>query len=219
MVSGEPTVRVEIWSDIVCPWCYIGKRRFERALEGFAHADRVRVQWRSFELDPSFPAGGAVPVLDALARKTGASREQVAAMTDQVREVAAGEGLVYDLEGGVMVNTFDVHRLVHLAREAGVEEEAQERFMRAQLVEARDLSQEAVLVELSGEIGLDADRVREVLSGDRFAAQVRDEADQARRLGGTGVPFFVFDRALGVAGAQPVEVFSSALEKAWQTRS
>jgi predicted DsbA family dithiol-disulfide isomerase len=209
------SVQVEVWSDIVCPWCYIGKRRFETALEQFEHADQVEVLWRSFQLDPSYPRGRGEPVRDALAAKTGASREQVRAMTAQVEKVAAEVGLEYDFENGFMVNTFDVHRLVHLAQSRGLGTKAHERFMHAQLVEAKDLSDTATLVELAAEIGLDAAEARRVLEGDDYAEEVREDGAAAQRLGGNGVPFFVIDRAFGISGAQPVEVFASALEKAY----
>ena len=209
-------MRVEIWSDIVCPWCYIGKRRFEKALEQFAHADQVEVVWRSFQLDPSFPAGVSKPVHESLAEKMGSTVEQVRHMTEQVTEVAAQGGLDYDLAGGVMANTFDAHRLIHAAGTQGLAEQAHERLMRAQLVQARDLSSTETLVELAQEIGLEADLARRVLEGEDYAEQVRADVVAAQQLGGSGVPFFVLDRVFGVSGAQPVEVFVSALEKAHQ---
>ncbi|WP_067598776.1 DsbA family oxidoreductase [Nocardiopsis listeri] len=208
-------MRIEVWSDIVCPWCYIGKRRLERALADFEHADEVEVLWRSFQLDPTFPQGVSEPVYDSLAKKMNAPREQVRAMTEQVQQVAAQEGLSYDFAGGVMVNTFDAHRLTHLAREHGLGDAAHERLMNAQLVQGRVLNDVDTLVELAGEIGLDTERARAVLEGDQYADQVRADIDDARRLGATGVPFFVLDRALGISGAQPLEVFSAALDKAY----
>ncbi|MBE2999474.1 DsbA family oxidoreductase [Nocardiopsis sp. HNM0947] len=209
-------MQVEIWSDIVCPWCYIGKRRFERALGEFAGADQVQVRWRSFQLDPDFPVGVSEPVYDSLAKKMGAPIEQVEEMTARVTQVAAEEGLDYDLAGGVMVNTFDAHRLLQAAQDQGVGEGAHEVFLRAQLVQARDLSEPEVLVELAQEAGLEAGLARRVLGSDEYARQVREDVALAQKLGGTGVPFFVLDRAFGISGAQPVEVFVSALERARQ---
>ncbi|MEU3306152.1 DsbA family oxidoreductase [Nocardiopsis sp. NPDC055551] len=208
-------MRIEVWSDIVCPWCYIGKRRLERALADFEHAEEVEILWRSFQLDPTFPQGVSEPVYDSLAKKMNAPREQVQAMTEQVQQVAAQEGLRYDFAGGVMVNTFDAHRLTHLAREHGLGDAAHERLMNAQLVQGRVLNDVDTLVELAGEIGLDTERARTVLEGDQYADQVRADIEEARRLGATGVPFFVLDRALGISGAQPLEVFSAALDKAY----
>lgn len=207
-------MRIEVWSDIVCPWCYIGKRRLERALASFEHAGQVELVWRSFQLDPDFPRGVAEPVYDSLAEKMNASREQVEAMTEQVRQVAAQEGLEYDFAGGVMVNTFDAHRLTHLAREQGLGDAAHEHLMRAQLVQARRLDEVDTLVEVAARIGLDIERARAVLEGGQYAEQVRADIAAARELGATGVPFFVLDRSLGISGAQPLEVFTAALEKA-----
>jgi predicted DsbA family dithiol-disulfide isomerase len=212
-------VQVEVWSDIVCPWCYIGKRRLEKALEGFEHADEVELCWRSFQLDPAFPQGVHEPVFDSLAKKMNAGRDQIRGMTDQVKQVAEQEGLHYDFENGVMVNTFDAHRLTHLAKEKGLGDQAHERLMRAQLVEARVLNDADTLVELAGEIGLDAGEARTVLSGDAYTAEVENDIRAAQQLGATGVPFFVMDRAFGVSGAQPLEVFTAALEKAYAQKS
>ncbi|MGW5878121.1 DsbA family oxidoreductase [Nocardiopsis terrae] len=207
-------MQVEVWSDIVCPWCYIGKRRLEKALAGFEHADEVELVWRSFQLDPAFPKGVREPVYDSLAKKMNATRDQVREMTGQVKEVAAQEGLDYEFENAVMVNTFDAHRLTHLARERGLGGEAHERLMRAQLVEARVLDDVDTLVELAEEIGLDTGQARTVLTGDAYTAEVEDDIRTAQQLGATGVPFFVMDRAFGLSGAQPLEVFAAALEKA-----
>ncbi|WP_159940277.1 MULTISPECIES: DsbA family oxidoreductase [unclassified Nocardiopsis] len=209
-------MQVEVWFDVVCPWCYIGKRRLERALERFGHAEGVRVLWRGFQLDPAFPQGRSQPVYDALARKMGATREQVRAMTEQVMRVAAQEGLEYDFANGVMINTFDVHRVLRLAGERGLGGRAHEAFLRAQLVEARDLSRAEAVVEVAVGAGLEAGQVRAVLEGDGYAQDVREDMATAQQLGVSGVPFFVLDRSFGLSGAQPVEVLVSALEKAHQ---
>lgn len=207
-------MQVEVWSDIVCPWCYIGKRRLEKALAGFEYADEVELVWRSFQLDPTFPKGVREPVYDSLAKKMNATPDQVRGMTDQVKQVAAQEGLHYEFENAVMVNTFDAHRLTHLAKDRGLGGQAHERLMRGQLVEARVLDDVDTLVELAAEIGLDAEEARTVLTGDTYTAEVEDDIRTAQQLGATGVPFFVMDRAFGVSGAQPLDVFTAALEKA-----
>ncbi|GAA2440301.1 DsbA family oxidoreductase [Streptomyces macrosporus] len=212
--STTRTVRVEIWSDVVCPWCYIGKRRLERALEEFEHADEVEITWRSFQLDPSFPKGVRQPVPEMLARKTGGSPEQVRAMNARVTELAAAEGLAYDLERSVMVNTVDAHRLTHLAKERGLGGQAHERLLRAQLVEARTLDDPDTLVRLGVEIGLDEEEVRGVVTGDAYAREVEADLRAARELGVTGVPFSVLNRAFAISGAQPVETFLTGLRKA-----
>lgn len=213
-MSGTGTVRVEVWSDVVCPWCYIGKRRLERALAGFEHAGEVEVVWRSFRLDPSFPRGTRQPVPEMLARKTGASPEQVRAMNARVTELAAREGLVYDLEHSTMVDTVDAHRLTHLAKEYGLGDRAHERLLRAQLVEAQVLDDPDTLVRLGVETGLPEDEVRRVVTGDAYAREVEEDVREARGLGVTGVPFFVLDRTFALSGAQPAETFLAALRRA-----
>jgi predicted DsbA family dithiol-disulfide isomerase len=202
-------VRIEVWSDIVCPWCYIGKRRLETALAGFDHP--VEVEWKSFQLDPTFPRGEAVPVYDALAEKFGGG--QVREMTGRVTELAAVEGLHYDYDHAVMVNTFDAHRLAHHARSQGLGGEMHERLMRAQLVEGETVNDPDTLLRLAEEIGVEG--AGPVVTSDRYTAEVEADIREARLLGATGVPFFVLDRKYGVSGAQPAEVFAQALRTAF----
>jgi predicted DsbA family dithiol-disulfide isomerase len=203
-------VKVEIWSDIICPWCYIGKRRFETALAGVEAP--VEVEWKSFQLDPEFPRGKAVPVYDALAQKFGGGREQVREMTGRVTELAEVEGLHYDYEHAVMVNTFDAHRLAHHAKSQGLGPEMHERLMRAQLIEGQTLNDVDTLVRLAEEVGVEG--AGPVVTSDKYTAEVEADIQEARMLGANGVPFFVLDRKYGVSGAQPVEVFTQALERA-----
>jgi predicted DsbA family dithiol-disulfide isomerase len=203
-------VKIEVWSDIVCPWCYIGKRRLETALGNVEAA--VEVEWKSFQLDPGFPRGKAVPVYDALAEKFGGGREQVREMTGRVAALAAAEGLEYDFEHGVMVNTFDAHRLAHHAKSQGLGPEMHERLMRAQLVEGATVNDVDTLVRLAEEVGVEG--ARPVVTSDRYTDEVEADIREARLLGATGVPFFVLDRKYGVSGAQPVEVFEQALRTA-----
>jgi len=205
-------VKIEVWSDIVCPWCYLGKRRLETALAEFGHP--VDVEWRSFQLDPTFPMGESRPVYEALAEKTGAGPDQVRAMTAHVSSLAAAEGLEYDFDNSVMVNTFDAHRLTHLAKAQGLGQEMHERLMRAQLIEGETLNDVDTLVRLSEELGVED--ARRVLTSDDYTADVRADIDEARALGATGVPFFVLDRRYGISGAQPVEAFRSALDTAFE---
>lgn len=203
-------VKIEVWSDIVCPWCYIGKRRLESALAGFDHP--VEVEWRSFQLDPTVPKDYAGPVYEALREKTGRSTAEVREMTAHVSELAAAEGLTYDFDHSVMVNTFDAHRLTHLAKAQGLGGEMHERLLRAQLVEGATLNDVDTLVRLSEDIGVEG--AHRVLTSDEYAADVENDIREARMLGATGVPFFVLDRRYGVSGAQPVEAFASALKTA-----
>jgi predicted DsbA family dithiol-disulfide isomerase len=209
-------VLVEVWSDIVCPWCYIGKRRLETALGTFEHADDVEVVWRSFQLDPSHPKGFAEPVYDHLAKKFGGSLAQVKGMTSQVGALAAAEGLDYDFEHAVSVNTFDAHRLIHLANTHGLGAEAHERLMRANLIEGETLDT-PTLVRLGAELGVPAAEAERVLAGDEFTEDVNDDIRQAQMYGATGVPFFVLNRAYGVSGAQSSDVFLQALRTAYES--
>lgn len=207
-------MQVEIWSDVVCPWCYIGKRRFERALAGFDHPDEVEVAWRSFQLHPEHPKGVREPLEASLAAKIGSTIEQVRAMNDHVKTLAAAEGLDYDFERYTLVNTLDAHRLTHLPRTHGVGAGLHERFLRAQLIEGEVLDDADTLLRLSTEVGVPEDEARRVLEGDDYKAEVDQDTSELRALGGNGVPFFVVDRRYGIAGAQPTEVFLRALETA-----
>jgi predicted DsbA family dithiol-disulfide isomerase len=211
-------LQVEVWSDVVCPWCYIGKRRLEAAVEGFEHP--VEVTWRSFQLDPSAPDYGG-DMATELGRKYGAGREGALAMMAQVSAVAAEDGLEYHLDRTSHVNTRDAHRLLHLAHAldgAALQGALKERLMRGYFTEAEVVSDPAVLERLAVEAGLPAERVREVLSSSEFAAEVETDQREAAALGATGVPFFVIDRRYGVSGAQPVELFDQALRQAWADR-
>jgi predicted DsbA family dithiol-disulfide isomerase len=208
-------VRVDIWADLVCPWCYIGKGRFDRVLADFPHADEVEVRYRSFQLDPSMPAGESVNQLDMLRSKYGLSKDQAQAAEDRVAGLARAEGLPYDRTDGVLGNTLDAHRLVHLAAERGLAEAVLDRFNRAHFAERRSLFEHEPLVALAAEAGLDPDEARQVLAGDGYAEAVEADAAQAHALGSTGVPFFVIDNRYGVSGAQPSEVFAQVLDRAW----
>jgi predicted DsbA family dithiol-disulfide isomerase len=214
-VADVAGVLVEVWSDIVCPWCYIGKRRLETALGRFEHAGDVELVWRSFQLDPSIPRGTAEPVYDALAKKFGGTKAQVKAMTAQVGELAEAEGLHYDFERAVSINTFDAHRLIHLAKAHGLGAEAHERLMRANLIEGETLDT-PTLVRLGAELGVPAEEAQRVLSGDEYTADVEDDIRQARMYGASGVPFFVLNQAYGVSGAQSADVFLQALRTAYE---
>ena len=210
-------MRVEIWSDIVCPWCYIGKRRFETALARFEHRDEVEVVWRSFELDPKASATD-VDLLDHLSNKYGVSRDDAAGMNTRVTEVAAGEGLGFRLDIARRGNTFDAHRLLHLAGERGVQDELKERLLAAYQTGGLPIADHETLVALATEVGIEEAEAQAVLAGDAFAGEVRaDEAD-ARRLGVTAVPTFVVDRRFGVSGAQPAEALLALLDKGWAER-
>ncbi len=208
-------MKVEIWSDVVCPWCYVGKRQFEQALSRFAHADQVELQWRSFELDPRSPARVGLPMSEVLQRKYGMTIEQAEQANQRMTALAAELGLEYHLDAVQAGNTFDAHRLVHLAARRGLGDAMEERLFTAYFTEGRSIGDHAGLVELATEVGLDPDDVSAALGGDDFAAEVRDDEARASSLGISGVPFFVIDEAYGVSGAQPADVLLGALERAW----
>ncbi|MFF8292288.1 DsbA family oxidoreductase [Streptomyces sp. NPDC016309] len=213
-------MRVEIWSDIACPWCYIGKARFEQGLAAFAHRDEVEVVHRSFELDPGRAKGDTAPVLDMLARKYGRTREEARAMEEHVAANARSEGLEYRTEGRDHGSTFDIHRLLHLAKARGRQDALLDLAYRANFAEERSVFDPEVLVALGVEAGLAEDEVRAVLADeDAYSEDVRADEREAAELGATGVPFFVLDRRYGVSGGRPAEVFTQALEQAWQGRA
>ena len=207
-------MRVEIFSDVVCPWCYIGKRHFEQALESFEHRDEVEVIWRAFELDPGHPRSYDGDLTQALADKYGTSRDQARAMIDGMSERARSVGLEYDLHRAKPANTFDAHRLIQLARERGLQEAAEERLFTAYMTEGADVGDHPTLVRLAGEIGLDEAEAEAVLAGNEYADAVREDERRAGQIGVTGVPFFVIDGAFGISGAQPAELMLSGLRQA-----
>ncbi|GAA4490584.1 DsbA family oxidoreductase [Rhodococcus olei] len=211
--SAAAAVVVEVWSDIACPWCYIGKKRFETALAQFPHRDRVQVVWRSYQLSPETPAGLRRPEVEALVEMKGMPAEQVQQMFAHVARTAAADGLTMDFGTVIAANTFDAHRLVHIAGDRG--DEVMAALFRAHFSEGRVVDDRDELVAIAAEAGLDADGVRAALDSDAEADRVRDDLAQARALGISGVPFFVANRAIGVSGAQPVDVFTQLLEKAY----
>ncbi|MFJ6522046.1 DsbA family oxidoreductase [Streptomyces filamentosus] len=213
-------MRVEIWSDIACPWCYIGKARFEKGLAAFAHRDDVEVVHRSFELDPHRAKGDTGPVLEMLAKKYGRTLDEARAMEAHVASNAHSEGLEYLTDGRDHGNTFDIHRLLHLAKERGRQNELLDLAYKANFAEERSVFDAETLVALAVEAGLDEAEARAVLAdGTAYADAVRDDEREAAELGANGVPFFVLDRRYGVSGGQPAEVFTQALEQAWQGRA
>src|SRR3954471_20622819 len=212
-------MNVEIWSDIACPWCYVGKRRFEAALAGFEHRDEVTVTWRSFELDPAAPRERGGDRATHLAEKNGTARERALEMQRHMTDVAATEGLEFRFDRARSGSTFDAHRLVDLAAAHGAQDAMKERLMRAYLTEGELIGDPAVLSRLAAEVGLPADEVAELLAGERFAAEVREDERTAASFGIHAVPFFVVDRAMGASGAQPAEVFGELLRRGWEARA
>ena len=210
----EP-MRVDIWSDLVCPWCYIGKRRLERALADVPDRQRIEIVHRSFQLNPSAPMGTTSRRRDYLMAKYHWSAAQAEKIDADMEHRAAADGLEYHLSSeGLTGNTFDAHRLVHLARERGRQDAAVERFFRAYFTEQRSLFDHRTLETLAVDAGLNPDDVRRVLGDNEYSDAVVADRDEARVLGVTGVPFFVFDGRVAVSGAQPVDVFADALSQA-----
>src|ERR1051325_5748205 len=207
-------MRVDIWSDIVCPWCYVGKRRFERALVQFDHRDEVQVVHHAFQLNPAAPRDQTSNRREMLMRKYRLSSEQAMEMDARMTATAAAEGLDFDLEGTLTGNTLDAHQLVHLGLERRIQDAVIERLFRAYFTERRSVFDPASLVELAADAGVAADEAAATLREKRYADAVTTDIDIARRLGVTGVPFFVFDERYGVSGAQPQDVFLDVFERA-----
>jgi len=209
---------VEIWSDIACPWCYVGKRRFEAALEQFEHRDEVNVTWRSFELDPQAPREREGDRAKHLADKYGMSLEQARAAEQQMTDTAAGEGLDFHFDIARAGNTFDGHRIVHLAAGHSLQDAMKERLMRAYLSEGELIADPQTLVRLAVEVGLPEDEAAETVTGERFAAEVRTDEQDAAQLGISAVPTFIVDRAIGGSGAHPPEALLGLLRQGWDRR-
>jgi len=204
-------MRVDLWSDLVCPWCYLGKRRFEKALTSLNARDKVDVVHRSFQLDPSTPKGQLLRHRDVLMRKYGMTEPQVAAAQSRLVDLAAADGLEYHLSRSSTGNTFDAHRLVHLGREQGVQDAVIERLFRAHFTELRSIFDHESLAALGTEAGLRG--VEEFLESDRYADEVVADHREANALGANGVPFFVIDGTYGISGAQSVDVFTATLSR------
>ncbi len=207
---------IDVWSDIACPWCFVGKRRLEGALERFGHP--VQVTWRSFELNTAAPPriDDSVPYVGRLAEKYRTTAEEAQGMLDRMTAAAAKDGIEMRFDRIAPGNTFDAHRLLHLAAAHGQQGALKERLLRAYFTEGAWLGAHDKLVELAVEAGLEAGQAREVLTSDRFAEEVRVDEGLARRIGVNGVPFFVIDGRYGVSGAQPVDVLLGILERAWR---
>ena len=214
------SLRIDIWYDIACPWCYVGKRHLEQALERFPHKDDVAIVWRAFELDPSAPKirDTSQSYAERLARKYGTTPAEAQVMIDRMVHTAAKDGLEFRFDRIRPGNTFDAHRLLHLAHERGKQDALKERMLRAYMTEGQAIGDRDVLAALAREVGLDERDVCDVLDGDRYASEVRQDEATARELGSSGVPFFVLSDRFGVSGAQPAAVLLGALERAWAER-
>jgi len=215
----SPRLSVDIWSDIACPWCFIGKRRFESALDTVEFRDQVDVTWHSYQLDPSLPDHYDGTEAQYLAQMKGMDPAQVSQMLSHVTTEAAGEGLAYDFDALRPANSFTAHRLLHLAADHGQAGELKELLLSAHFEKGLDTGSAEVLRTLGAEAGLPEDAVVQVLESDQYRAEVEADVDQARALGITGVPFFVLDMKYGISGAQPAELFAEALTTVWKEKA
>ncbi|RZK47093.1 MAG: DsbA family oxidoreductase [Hymenobacter sp.] len=208
-------MKVEIWSDVVCPFCYVGKRKFEKALGEFAHRADVQVEWKSFQLTPDFVPVPGESIHASLAKKKGVPEAEGRRLNDYMTQVAAEVGLHYQFDKAVPANTFLAHQLIHFGAHHGRQDATKERLMAAYYLEGQNLNDLGTLVRLGAEVGLDADAARQALLAGTHANEVRRDEYEAQQIGVRGVPFFVFNDKYAVSGAQPSEVFAEVLEKVW----
>lgn len=218
MSTNTEELTIDIWSDVLCPFCYIGKRELEGALADFEHRDKVRITWHSFELDPNAPRGGEQDTYGMLAERYGISRDEAMQRVQGVVARAAGVGLTFRMDLARPTNSFDAHRLLQFAKQQGLGGAMKERLLHAYFTEGAHIADHAVLQHLAREVGLDPAAVAAVLASDAFTMEVRADEQDARRIGVQGVPFFVLDERLAVRGAQARETFLGALRQAWDTR-
>jgi predicted DsbA family dithiol-disulfide isomerase len=209
-------MKVEIWSDIVCPFCYIGKRKFEKALEEFDAKEQVEIVWRSFQLDPNMAPLPGQSVHEYLGKRKGVTAKEGKQMNDSMAAVAKEVGLVYNFDQAIIANTLDAHRLLHFAKTKGVQNEMKERLFKAYYTEGENIGDVETLVRLGEDVGLNAGDVRKVLLSDSYKSEVQEDQSEANGVGVRGVPFFVFNNKYAVSGAQPSHVFSEVLNKVWE---
>lgn len=215
-MSTQAKMKVEIWSDIMCPFCYIGKRHYETALQQFADSNSIELEWHSFQLDPNLPKPASkLSAYQYLAERKGMSLEQSVAMHQNVIEMAKEAGLTYNYDKAVVANSFDAHRLIQLAKKHKLGDEAEERLFKAYFMEGKDMSDPTTLIALGKEIGLDEKLVSAVVNSSEYTAEVNADIQEAQQIGVTGVPFFVFDRKYAVSGAQPSSAFLNVLNKSF----
>ncbi len=208
-------MKVEIWSDVMCPFCYIGKRKFEHALEKFPYKNEVEIVWKSFQLAPDMKTDPTKSISQYLAESKGWTLDHAKQMNDHVSKMAAEVGLEFNFDKAIPANSFDAHRFSHFAAKNGLQDAAEEKLFKAYFTEGKDTSDKNTLLEIAAEIGLNPEKTRTILNGNEFAENVLEDIHEAQMLGVQGVPFFVLDRKYAVSGAQPTEIFSQTLEKAW----
>lgn len=209
-------MKVNIWSDVRCPFCYIGKHKFEAALEKFPHKDKIEVIWRSFELDPNLETRTDIDIYDFFAELKGTTRDHAEQMNNHVAQIGKEIGLEFNLDKSVVANSFDAHRIIQLAKTKGLGNEAEEQLFKVHFTEGRNIDDHATLKEVGISIGLDEKEVEEVLTSGDFSEEVRNDEYMAQSIGVRGVPFFVLNDKYAVSGAQSPETFLQALKKSWE---
>jgi len=208
-------MKIEIWSDVVCPFCYIGKRKMEKSLMKFPFKDKIEIEWKSFQLNPEQYTNPTISTIEYLAQSKGWSLEQTRQITSNVAEMAKEEGLLFDFDRAVVANTKNAHRLIHLAKESGKQDAMKERLLKAYFSEGENVDDPNTLIDLGKEVGLDPERIKQMLDEKLYEGAVDQDIYESKLIGVRGVPFFVMDRKFGISGAQPDEVFDQTLEKAW----
>lgn len=218
MLTGQDKnkMKVEIWSDIMCPFCYIGKRKFELALKQFNGASDIEIEWKSFQLSPDLKTQPGKTIHQFLSEHKGMSVSQAKAMNDKMAFTAKQVGLEYNLDASVVANSFNAHRFSHLAKKRGVQDQAEEKLFAAYFTEGKNMDDVLTLMELGSQVGLDKGEVKAVLESDAYAEEVRNDIAEAQQLGIRGVPFFVFDRKYAVSGAQETQVFLETLRASFE---
>ena len=208
-------MKIDIWSDIMCPFCYIGKRKLEGALAQFEHRDDVKISWHSFQLDPAMKYEAGKDIHGYLAVKYGKTREWSVSVHNQMTETAKREGLTYNFDKAIIANSFDAHRLIQLAKTKGLADAVEEGLFKAYFTEGKNISDHNTLMQIGMAAGLGVIEIGEMLNSDAFANEVHKDVEMARTLGINGVPFFLLDERYGISGAQPMEVFADGLQQAW----
>lgn len=208
-------MKVEIWSDVMCPFCYIGKRKFEAALEEFPHKNDIKVEWKSFQLNPHMKTDPRKNINEYLAEHKSVSLFQAKQMNDRVTEMAKEVGLHYDFDKAIVANSFDAHRLSHLSKKHGKQNELEEQLFKAYFTDGKNTADHETLIQLGSEIGIDAEEIHRMLISDEYSDAVQQDAYEAQQVGARGVPFFIFDDKYAVSGAQPSKLFLQVIEKAY----
>ena len=212
----ENKLKIQIWSDIMCPFCYIGKRRLENALTQFGHQDAIEIEWKSFQLDPNFVADEDDNLIDHLAEKYRKDKDWAIESLENMTQNAANSGLEFHFEKAIMANSLNAHRLLHLAKEHQLGNELKELLFKAYLTDGEDVNNKETLKQLGIQVGLDTNKIDEVLNSNLYSKEVQEDMLTAQKIGVQGVPFFVFDNKYAISGAQHAETFVKTLEKVWE---